>query len=57
VRRWQGSRTSLPSQITTSPSLEIEGRNLLTYFAVDSHLQLQALVFLVVDGFGYKINP
>lgn len=57
MRRWQGSRTSLPSQITTSPSLEIEGRNLLTYFAVDSHLQLQALVFLVVDGFGYKINP
>lgn len=29
----------------------------LTDFAIDVHLQPQALVFLVVDGFGYKINP
>lgn len=28
----------------------------LTDFAADSHFQLQALVFLVVDGFGYKLN-
>lgn len=29
----------------------------LTDFAIDSHLQLQALGFLMVDRFGCKINP
>lgn len=29
----------------------------LTDFAIDGHLQPQAQVFLVVDGFGCKINP
>lgn len=35
---------------------EAEGQT-LTDFAIDSHLQLQALGFLMVDRFGCKINP
>lgn len=53
-------------ETTTSPSLPLDklstgGRRhlqalTLTDFAIDSHLQLQALVFLMVDRFGCKVS-
>lgn len=58
----QAGGTSLPSQVT-SPGPANRWRKeahralTLTDFAIDSHLQPQALVFLVVDGFGCKTNP
>lgn len=43
------------------PGSRSEGRHpqglTLTDFAIDGHPQLQALVFLMVDRFGCKINP
>lgn len=53
--------TFSPSQTTRPRPAWMEGGGsqgrTLTDFAVDSHLQLQALVFLMVDRFGCKINP
>ena len=59
---WAVGGTSLPSRLTSPGSAKRCGKEAhraltLTDFATDDHLQPQALVFLVVDGFGCKINP
>lgn len=51
----EAEATSSPSQTWTEGGSP-QGQT-LTDFAIDSHLQLQALGFLMVDRFGCKINP
>lgn len=55
-----GSGTFPPSRLLDPTQRRDEGGShslTLTDLAVHSHLQLQAVVFLMGDGFGCKINP